>query len=146
MSYVTSYYHVVFGTFERHQTINREHSDDLYAVIGSQINQLHSKALIINGVQDHIHILLSLSPMVALSDLMRNVKSQSSVWAKASGFFPHFKGWSKEYGAFSLSASHKDAVYKYIEQQREHHLVATTEAEFERLVTKAGLQFFRDDY
>ena len=143
MSYVTSLYHVVFCTHERKPSLNLENSDTLYAVISAEITKQKSKALIINGIQDHVHILLSLSPEVALSDIMRNIKSKSSVWTKQCGLFPLFDGWSKEYGAFSLSATHKDAVYNYIKSQREHHLSCQYIDELERLVVKSGLTFYR---
>ncbi|MBD5339975.1 MAG: transposase [Bacteroides sp.] len=143
MSYVSSLYHVVFGTFERKGTLNPENSSQMYAFLGSEIKKMKSKAFIINGVRNHLHILLSLSPEVALSDLMREIKSHSSVWAKQSGLFPGFDGWAKEYGAFSLSASHRDAVYKYIESQQSHHLTVSDEEEFERLVTKAQLRIYK---
>ena len=143
MSYVTSLYHVVFSTYERKATLNPENSGQLYAMIGSEIRDMKSKALIINGVRNHIHILLSLSPEIALASLMKNIKSNSSFWARRSGLFPAFEGWSGEYGGFSLSASHKDAVYKYIESQQNHHLNVSDEEEFERLVVKAGLRIYR---
>ena len=143
MSYVTSLYHVVFSTYERKATLNPENSGQLYAMIGSEIRDMKSKALIINGVRNHIHLLLSLSPEIALASLMKNIKSNSSFWARRSGLFPAFEGWSGEYGAFSLSASHKDAVYKYIESQQNHHLNVSDEEEFERLVVKAGLRIYR---
>lgn len=143
MSYVSSLYHIVFGTASRKATLNPEYSSQLYAIIASEIKKMKSNALIINGVANHIHILLSLSPEVAISNLMREVKSHSSLWAKNSGLFPLFEGWSHEYGAFSLSASHKDAVYKYIENQQSHHLAVADVDELERLVTKAGLRIYR---
>lgn len=143
MSYVSSLYHVVFGTANRIGSLNPENSDKLYAVLASEISQKKSKAYIINGVKNHVHILLSLSPEVALSDLVRHIKCNSSKWIKQSELFPIFDGWSHEYGAFSLSASHTDAVYKYIENQQQHHLMVSEDEEFERLVTKAGLRIYR---
>ena len=143
MSYVSSLYHVVFGTANRIGSLNPENSGKLYAVLASEISQKKSKAYIINGVKNHVHILLSLSPEVALSDLVRHIKCNSSKWIKQSKLFPIFDGWSHEYGAFSLSASHTDAVYKYIENQQQHHLSVSDDEEFERLVTKAGLRIYR---
>ncbi len=143
MSYVTSLYHVVFGTASRVGSLNPEHADKLYAVLASEIAAMKSKALIINGVRNHVHILLSLNPEIALSNLMRQLKSRSSLWIKKSQLFPIFDGWSHEYGAFSLSATHKDPVYKYIEGQQQHHLTISDEEEFERLVVKAGLRIYR---
>lgn len=144
MSYVVSLYHVVFTTLRREAVINENHCENLYRVLASEIAKHKSRALIINGMHDHIHILLSLSPQIALSDLIREVKSRSSVWMKSSGLFPLFKGWEKEYGAFSLSASHKDAVYGYISGQKEHHANVGLDGEFRRLLMKAGLRFYEE--
>ena len=135
----------MFSTRNRQPVIGDENKEHLYRVIAAQIKEMKSKALIINGMQDHIHILLSLSPQVTLSELMRDIKAKSSVWAKSSGLFPLFQGWEKEYGAFSLSANHKEAVYDYIKDQGEHHDRVSLENEFERLVMKAGLTFYRQD-
>ncbi len=142
MSYISSLYHVVFTTHHRKPVITNAHLEALYRVIASEIKRLKCKAFIINGIQDHIHILLSLHPTVALSDMMRDVKSKSSVWAQASGLFPLFVGWEHEYGAFSLSNSHKDAVYKYIESQQTHHSINSFDEEYRRLIMKAGLQMY----
>lgn len=100
MSYVSSLYHVVFTTHGRRQTITNEYRDNLYRVLATQIKECKSRAYIIGGVQDHIHILLSLNPQIALSNLIRDIKSKSSVWAKNSGLYPLFDGWEREYGAF----------------------------------------------
>lgn len=142
MSYVISLYHIVFATRRREPVIDETYSQNLYRVIASEIAKSKSKALIINGVHDHIHILLQLSPQIALSDLVRDIKSKSSVWMKSSGLFPLFDGWQKEYGAFSLSANHRDAVYQYILSQKEHHANNDLESEFRRLLMKAGLQLY----
>ncbi|WP_300878463.1 IS200/IS605 family transposase, partial [uncultured Duncaniella sp.] len=98
MSYISSLYHVVFTTHHRKPVITNAHREALYRVIASEIKRLKCKAFIINGIQDHIHILLSLHPTVALSDMMRDVKSKSSVWAQASGLFPLFVGWDLRLG------------------------------------------------
>lgn len=145
MSYVSTLYHLVFTTYLRQPVITNEHRHYLYAVIASEIKMLKSKALIIDGVQDHIHILLSLHQTIALSELVRHIKSKSSVWAKMSGYFPLFKGWEKEYGAFTLTYSHKDAVYNYIKSQQQHHSATTLDEEYCRLVTKAGLTWHESE-
>ncbi len=140
MSYVSSLYHVVFTTYRRQPVINNDNRNVLYKIIACEIARNKCRALIINGTHDHIHILLNLSPEIALSSLMRNVKSKSSVWAKSCGMFPLFDGWEKEYGAFSISNSHKEAVYSYIATPQNHHNVNSLDGEFKRLVMKAGLQ------
>ena len=142
MSYVVSLYHLVFTTHRRQPVIAESHCETLYRVLASEIAKTGSKALIVNGVQNHVHVLLSLSPQIALSSLVRDVKSKSSVWMKSSGLFPLFDGWEKEYGAFSLSANHKESVYQYIVGQKGHHAECNLEDEFKRLVLKAGLQLY----
>ncbi len=142
MSYVSALYHLVFTTYLREPVINNDYRRRLYAIIASEIKSLKSKALIINGVQDHIHILLSLHQTVALSELVRHIKSKSSIWAKSSGFFPLFRGWEKEYGAFALSHTHKEAVYDYIRSQQQHHSIYTLDDEYNCLLRKAGLSLY----
>ena len=145
MSYISSLFHIVFTTHGRKPVINNDYRNNLYAVIAEEIKTLRCKPLIINGTQDHIHVLLHLHPSVALADLMRVVKSKSSVWMKASGLFPLFEGWEKEYGAFSISASHREAVYAYILDQQNHHAINSLENEYHRLIMKAGLQIYSGD-
>lgn len=142
MSYVTGYYHVVFATYRREPVLAEKYSDELYRVLASIIKKKDCKALLVNGVENHIHILLNLNPKVALSDLMRDLKSQSSLWVKNSGKFPMFRKWAHEYGAFSLSASHRQAVYDYIAVQKIHHSEMNLDDEFRRLVIKNGLVYY----
>lgn len=142
MSYVTSYFHIVFSTHKRTPSITPSHRADLYRVLAARIKNLKCKALIINGTEDHVHILLTLHPDIALSTLMRDIKSQSSVWMKKSGLFPHFDGWEREYGAFCVSASHKNAVYEYIDIQEEHHKTCLLNLEMRRLAERNGLRWY----
>ena len=139
MSYVSSLYHIVFSTYLRQPVLNSDYASNLYAVIASEIKSENCKPIIINGTHDHIHILLHLHQNVALSHLVRVIKSKSSIWTKSSSLFPLFCGWEKEYGAFSISNVHKNAVYEYIKNQKAHHASSTYENEYSRLITKAGL-------
>lgn len=142
MSYITAYYHIVFTTRNREAVITPSHKNDLCAVIASIINKRQSKALVVNGVENHVHILLNLHQTIALADMMREIKSRSSVWMKESKLFPMFGGWEQEYGAFSISESHKQAVFDYIINQEIHHQKNSLENEFHRLVMKNGLTFY----
>lgn len=74
---------------------------------------------------------------------MRDLKRSTSLWMKESGYFPTFKGWQKEYAAFNISFSHKDAVASYINSQQEHHQKLNFEAEYQRLVLKNGLVYYQ---
>lgn len=142
MSYVTAYYHVVFATYRRESVLTEKYADELYRILASIIKKKECEALLVNGVENHIHILLNLNAKVALADLMRDLKSQSSLWVKNSGKFPMFKKWASEYGAFSLSASHRQAVFNYIAGQKTHHAGNGLDEEFRRLVVKNGLVYY----
>ena len=145
MSYVSSLYHSVFSTYCRKPVIGNTNRHQLYSILAKQIQETRSKALIINGVSDHIHILLNLHQGVALSTLIRDIKSKSTVWAKTSGLFPGFEGWEREYGAFSISNTHKDSVYQYIKNQETHHSRVVAIDEYRALIAKAGLTFYGTD-
>lgn len=146
MSYTSSLFHIVFSTKRREAVITPRYAEDLYRVMAGIVNKGGSKAILINGVENHIHVLLNLHPDKALSSVVRDLKSQSSLWMKKSGFFPMFDGWEKEYGAFSISYSHKTALYDYIKGQEEHHKSAHLDDEFRRLVIKSGLTYYFDKF
>ena len=141
MSKVVSLHHIVINTKNREMTIAAEHSEDIYRFITSIIKRNKCVLYRIGGIENHIHILVDLSPTVNLSHLMWDIKRSSSDWAKQSGLFPDFVGWGKEYAAFSVSDSHKDAVIAYIKRQREHHQQVGYDAELQRIAERNGAQW-----
>ncbi|MBP3739135.1 MAG: transposase [Muribaculaceae bacterium] len=95
----------------------------------------------INGIGNHIHLLVGLSPSIALSDLVRDIKQGSSKWAKQQDYFPNFRGWGKEYGAFSCSVRDIDSIIHYINNQRIHHNKCTFEHEYQGMIERSGLEW-----
>ena len=75
----------------------------------------------INGVEDHIHILSSLHPSVALSELVKDIKVSSSLFIKKQKLFLDFDGWQEGYGGFTYSIKEKDKLIDYVKNQEEHH-------------------------
>ena len=141
MSAVSSLYHVVINTHRREMTIPDETSEHMYRYISTIITSRKSRLLRINGIGNHIHMLVELSPTVALSDLVRDIKQGSSKWARTQPYFPRFSGWGKEYGAFSCSIRDKDAIINYIINQREHHKTRTFEQEYKFMIERSGLEW-----
>ena len=87
-----------------------------------------------NGIPNHIHLLVDLSPEISLSNFMRDLKRSSSLWLKENKpYFPRFDGWGKEYYAYSCSARDKEAIKTYIKNQEVHHRVYTFDEEMSRL-------------
>lgn len=87
----------------------------------------------INGMPDHIHILIGMRPHQSVSDLMREVKSDSCKWIRSKGLSPSF-AWQEGYGAFAYSQSHVDDVVRYIQNQEIHHRQETFLEEYRRFL------------
>ena len=83
---------------------------------------------------DHLHILTSLHPSIALADLMRDLKTSTSVWLKQQYEFKDFKGWADGYAAFTKSSHEKEQIINYIKNQQEHHKKESFKDEFKRLL------------
>lgn len=122
-------------------TIPADHCEDMYRFITSIIKRNNCFLYRIGGIENHIHILLDLSPTVTLSHLVWDIKRSSSDWAKRCGLFPNFVGWGKEYAAFSASSSHKEALIEYIKGQRVHHQRVGFDEEFYRIANRNGIEW-----
>ncbi len=103
------------------------------------MKELKGKPVAINGMSDHVHLLVSLSPNVSISEAMRFVKANSSKWVSQK-FGKPFE-WQKGYGAFSVSRSNVDAVMKYIQNQEKHHQKFDFRTEFVGFLRKNNVDF-----
>ena len=121
MSYIVALYHIVFSTKGREATLDKEHRAELFSFIAGIVKRKGCKPIIVNGGVDHVHILLDLSSTMTLSEVVKEIKRSSTLWIKERKIFPMFSHWESEYGAFSVSKSHRDAVYSYIMNQEQHH-------------------------
>lgn len=142
MSYVQSLYHIVICTKYRAMTIDNDNKEHLYKYIWGIINKNKCKLIKINGIPNHIHMLVETHPEVAIANLVRDIKRASSYYAKQSELFPLFDGWSAEYGAFSSSFSMKERIISYITNQEEHHIKESFESEYKRLITIHRLKYY----
>ena len=145
MSAVTAIYHIVINTYRREMTLPLASCDNLYRYIARVVENSQSTLLAINGIENHIHLLINLHPSVRLSDLVRDIKLSTSQWIKQNRVaFPQFAGWGKEYGAFTYALRDKEMVANYIRNQRTHHQRESFEDEYRKHVTNAGLEW--NDY
>ncbi len=120
-SYSQIHIHVIFAVKYRAALIKPSWETDLYKYMTGIIQSHGHKVLQINGMPDHVHILIGLRPVQSLSDLIRSVKSRSTEWInlRQKGK-PHFL-WQSGYGAFSLSRGDVVRVTNYIRNQKIHH-------------------------
>ena len=140
-TYTQIYYHLVFSTKERTPALTPDRREDLFRYIWGIIKNKNSHLYRINGVEDHVHILTSLHPTVALADLIKDIKVASSLWIKEEKAFPRFSHWQDGYGAFTHSSNEKDRLIEYIKGQEEHHKKVSFRDEFRRLLEEAGIEF-----
>ena len=129
-TYHQIYLQTVFAVKYRRAVIDRSWKQKLFAVIGNLINEAGCKTIIVNGVEDHVHCLVSMKPVVSVSELMKTVKAKSSKYVNDHQLTTERFEWQVGYGVFSYSQSHIDIVYKYIKNQEIHH----------------KKQLFRDEY
>ena len=143
-SYSQILLHIVFSTKERRPVISLELSPRLYAYMASIVRGEGGSLYEIGGAPDHVHLLLRWRADAALSDLMRNLKRNSSLWIHKT--FPDLRSfrWQDGYGAFSVSPSQKEAVIRYIRGQETHHRRKTFQEEFIALLRAHGLDYNPD--
>jgi putative transposase len=129
-TYHQIYIQTVFAVKYRKAMIDKTWQNDLFGVIGNLINETGCKTIIVNGVEDHVHCFLGLKPTIAVSELMKTVKAKSSKFINDHSLTNQRFEWQEGYGGFSYSQSQVDAVYKYIQNQEEHHKKQTFKEEY----------------
>ncbi|MBX3282735.1 MAG: IS200/IS605 family transposase [Acidobacteria bacterium] len=139
MSHTHFLYHIVFGTKDRQPLIRPEWERELYAYMSGIITNLRGHSLEINGVADHLHLLVRLDAHIAFSGVMRELKASSSRWIRKNHDAKFL--WQRRYGAFTVSESASDSVRRYIRTQKEHHKKQLFEDEYKSLLVKHRVTF-----
>ena len=129
-TYTQLYFHVVFAVKHRNNLILPAWKNELYKYITGIITNKNQKLMIVNGMPNHIHLLIGTKPNCNLSDLVRDIKANSSKWVNENNLVKGRFEWQNGFGAFTVSQSGVKNVIKYIENQEAHH----------------SKQSFRDEY
>jgi REP element-mobilizing transposase RayT len=140
-TYFQLHIHVVFAVAGRRTVLTEKIAGELHAYLGGAFRSEDATASIVGGYDDHIHALIGIRPAQRLSDLMRNVKANSSAWLTERMTEPHKFAWQRGYAAFSVSHSQLDKVRAYIANQREHHRSLSFADELRNLLKKHGVSF-----
>ncbi len=135
------YVQIVFAVKGRENLINKTWKDELYKYISGIIKGKNQKPIIINGMPDHIHIFIGLKPSVAIADLVRDIKNNSSNYINDRKLVKGKFSWQEGYGAFSYSHSHIADVYNYILNQEHHHRKRTFKEEYYNFLKKFEVEF-----
>ncbi len=140
-TYNQIYIHIVFAVKYRDAAIAKSWRQELYQYIIGLIERRGHKVYAVGGVSDHIHILVSLSPKQAISELVQEVKRASSLWIKEKRFVRCRFAWQEGFGVFSYGKSQIDNVVKYIQNQEIHHAKRTFRDEYVSLIKLFGVEY-----
>ncbi|NDV94457.1 IS200/IS605 family transposase [Dysgonomonas sp. 521] len=140
-TYSQIYLQLVFAVKSREALIDESFREELQKYMSGIITNRKCKLCAIYANPDHVHILVGLHPNVSVSNLVRDVKSNSSKFINEKGVIPFHFQWQDGYGVFSYSASHLDAVAKYILNQREHHKKRDFKTEYIDILQKFGVNY-----
>jgi len=140
-TYTQIHIHFVFVVKHRFSSIQDSWKNDLYKYIsGIIINNKH-KMICINGLPDHVHLLIGLRPHQSISDLMHDVKRNSALWINNNKLTKGRFEWQEGYGAFSYGASQIKDVIKYIENQEIHHKKKSFQEEYVGFLKIFGVEY-----
>jgi putative transposase len=140
-SYVSALIHCVFSTKDRRKAITDDIQDRLWQYMGGIARENKMRALAIGGVEDHVHLLLSIPSTLSVAKSLQLIKGGSSKWIHDT--FPRHGDfeWQEGYGAFSIGISQIDDTKRYIANQREHHRVKTFQEEFIAFLERHGIEY-----
>lgn len=135
------YIQVVFAVKGRENLIQKSWKEDLNKYIAGIIREKDQKPIIVNGMPDHLHTFFGLKPAMKISDLVRDIKSNSSKFVNDKKFIKGKFCWQDGYGAFSYSKSQIETVFQYILNQEQHHKKRTFRQEYIELLQKFGIDY-----
>ena len=133
--------HIVFSTKHRQPLIYAEIESNLFAYMGGILRNNNSRLITAGGTEDHVHLLVSQSKIIALSELVMDVKKDSSSWLKTQGRgFRNFH-WQDGYGGFSVGVSEVPRLTQYIANQKEHHRKVTFQEELLQFLKEYEIEY-----
>lgn len=140
-TYSQIYLQIVFGIRGSRNTLPVRHKEELHRYIGGIAANRKAVLCLANTLHDHIHLVLSIKPSEPVSDLVRDIKSNTSSLMKERGWvLPSFK-WQDGYGCFSYGQSQLPALRRYIENQEEHHRIRSFREEYEEFLRVFEIKF-----
>ena len=144
-SFVSCLIHCVWATKERRRVIKADLQQRLWPYVGGIARENKMKALVVGGVEDHVHILLSIPSTLSVAKSIQVLKGNSSKWIHET--FPEHRTfeWQDGYGAFSIGVSGVEDTTKYIQEQAEHHRKMTFKEELETFLKKHGMEYVEQD-
>ncbi len=143
------YIHLVFHIKTTSPTIREDDIERVHSYVGKLINEVGCQVILVGGINDHAHVLFSLSKDVTISHVVEEVKRNSSRWIKTIDRYYRAFAWQNGYAAFSISQSIVEKTMAYIKNQREHHKKLSFQDEYRLFLETYGIEYnaeyvFRD--
>lgn len=140
-TYSQIYIHIVFAVKGRENILQKDCREEVFKYISGIIKEKGHKPIIVNGYKDHVHCFIGLNPSIAISDLVRDIKNNSSKFINEKGYFKNKFHWQEGYGVFSYSQSQIKRVYNYILNQENHHQRKSFKEEYLELLKKYEVEY-----
>jgi REP element-mobilizing transposase RayT len=140
-TYSQLYIHVVFAVKGRENLLQKQWRDEIFKYMSGIIHDKNQKSIIVNGVEDHVHLFIGLKPSCCLANLIRDVKSSTTNFINEKRLVKGRFFWQEGYGAFSYSRSQLDQVYQDILNQENHHLKSSFKEEYLGLLRKFEIEY-----
>jgi len=135
------YIQVVFAVNGRANLLRKPWRDEVFKYMAGIIKGKNQKSIIVNGVHNHVHLFIGLRPSMALSDLVRDIKNNTSNFINDQRFLPGKFSWQEGFGSFSYAHSQIGNVYQYILKQEEHHQGKTFREEYLGFLHKFEIEY-----
>ena len=140
-TFTSLHYHVVFSTKGREPWLRSDVRARLWPYLGGIARDNGMHAWLIGGVEDHVHLLVSIPPALAVAKAIQTLKGTSLQWVKQTFRLLSFFAWQDGYGAFTVSHSQLEAVREYIATQEEHQRIRTFAEEYRAFLVRHGVAF-----
>jgi REP element-mobilizing transposase RayT len=135
------YIQYVFAVKGRQNLLQKPWREEVFQYISGIIKGKNQKPIIVNGVADHVHVFVGLKPSMLISDLVRDIKNNSSNFINERKFIKGKFSWQEGYGVFSYAQSQVETVYQYIANQEEHHKKQTFKEEYMEFLNKYEVEY-----
>ncbi|GHT47720.1 transposase [Bacteroidia bacterium] len=143
--YTQIYIQLVFSPKHRNALLHEKIRPAVFSYISGIVDEMSHKSIAVNGMSDHVHILLGLNPKISISDTVRDIKRSSSLFINSNHFCRYRFEWQEGYGGFSYGRSNLDKIYKYVLNQEKHHQKMEFKTEYLGLLDKFEIPY-EDQY
>ena len=140
-TYTQIHMQIIFAVKKRTGLIQKEWKDELYKYMTGIVQAQDHKLLAINGMPDHLHVFFGMRPIQSLSELVQNIKQDSSKWINQKRFIKERFEWQEGFGAFSYSKSQASRVITYVQNQEVHHRKITFLDEYKKFLEKFAVDY-----